>query len=97
MSEELTPYDRAIAMGLHKPVSLNFGYSRYLMEEDEAMKILSWFRNSPTVYKVDSKYEGGTSLPLLKHIGPEEITISVVTQAYILVGLENAAPPKEKA
>lgn len=95
MSEELTPYDRAMAMGLKKPVCINFGYNKFLMEEEEAIKILDWFRASPTVYKVDSKYENGVSLPILRHLEPGEISISVTTQAFILVALENARP-KEK-
>lgn len=95
MSEELTPIDRALAMGLRKPVCINFGYAKYLMEEEEASKIMDWFRASPTVYMVESRYENNMSVPFLKHLEPGDITMSVTTQAFILVALENARP-KEK-
>lgn len=77
-------------MALRKPVCLSFGYSKYLMEEEQAWKILGWFRESPTVYKVDSKYVNNKSIPILKRLDPGEISVGITSLAYILVGLENA-------
>lgn len=87
---KLTSTDRTIAMALCKPVCLSFGYSKYLMEEEQAFKIMDWFRGSPTIYKVDNKYVNSKSIPILKHVDPGEISVGVTSLAYILVGLENA-------
>jgi len=78
------------ALAIHKPVTLMFGYNTYVMEQRAATKIIEWLRESPMIYKVDSRYVDGVSVPTLNPVEAREITMGVVTQAYILTGLENA-------